>query len=279
MNALCTLMVLTMAAADDYARAELLAEPGPLTNAIVLDARPRAKYDAGHVPGARWVDAAEWARAFGDGGDAPGWSERIGKLGIAADSQVVVYDEGVKDAARVWWILRYWGIEQARLLNGGWPGWVAAGQATSREAPAVRPTGFAAAPQKTRLATKRQLLDTLGKLQVVDARSAGEFCGTEKLSNKRAGAIPGAKHLDWVELLEPQTGRFKSAGELAKLFAAAGIEVGRPTAAHCQSGGRAAVMAFALELMGADDVSNYYASWGEWGNSDDTPIEPGSIKQ
>ena len=88
-------------------------------------------------------------------------------------------------------------------------------------------------------------------------------------------AIPGAKHLEWIDLIDKQTQRFKAADQLRTLFAAAEIKLDRPTATHCQGGGRAAVMAFGMELMGASSVANYYASWGEWGNADDTPIVPG----
>ncbi len=118
-------------------------------------------------------------------------------------------------------------------------------------------------------------------LQIVDARSQAEFCGTDKQKNKRAGAIPGARHLEWIDLIDKKTQRFKSADQLRALFRAAGVDLERPTATHCQSGGRAAVMAFAMELMGATGVSNYYASWAEWGNADDTPIivEPAKSKE
>ena len=84
--------------------------------------------------------------------------------------------------------------------------------------------------------------------------------------------MPGAKHLEWSELLDQRTQRFKPAAELRVLLADAGIDLKRRTIAHCQSGGRSSVMAFGLELMGADDVGNYYAGWAEWGNADDTPI-------
>jgi thiosulfate/3-mercaptopyruvate sulfurtransferase len=128
-----------------------------------------------------------------------------------------------------------------------------------------------------RLASKSDLLSSLtdGKLHIVDARSEAEFCGVEAMNNKRAGAIPGAKQLEWSDLIDKETQRFKSAAELSKLFATAGIDLARPTATHCQSGGRASVMAFGLELMGAKDVSNYYRSWSEWGNAGDTPVVPG----
>ena len=106
----------------------------------------------------------------------------------------------------------------------------------------------------------------------MDARSEDEFCGVNKRDNQRGGAIPGAKHLEWSDLIEQKTHRFKSAEELNRLLDQAGIDLAQPTASHCNGGGRAAVMAFGLELMGADEVRNYYRGWGEWGNSQDTPI-------
>jgi thiosulfate/3-mercaptopyruvate sulfurtransferase len=273
------------AAEDAYPRPELLIEPSELAKAatagrvVVLDARPQAEYAREHVPGARWVDHAAWAKAFGPGRDIEGWSELIGELGIARDSTVVAYDDNAtKDAARIWWILRYWGVADVRLLHGGWKAWRAEGLPTSSEksAPPQR-VEFKAQPISQRLATKDQILNLLSgnKLQIIDARSEGEFCGTEGLQNKRAGAIPGAKHLEWSDLIDPQTDRFKPAGELRQLFREAGVDLNQSTASHCQSGGRASVMAFGLELMGAKDVRNYYPGWSEWGNADDTPIEPG----
>lgn len=276
------------AAADPYPRPGLLVEPADLAKpaaaggVVILDAREKAKYDAGHVPGARWVDHAAWAKAFGHGGDQDGWGKRVGGLGIGADSKVVVYDDNLsRDAARVWWVLRYWGVADVRLLHGGWTGWAAGKFPTEAAAPPVAPVAFEAKPRAERLATKEQLLKSLNggdRLQIVDARSEKEFCGVEKMTNKRAGAIPGAKQLEWVDLLDKETRRFKPAADLKKLFADAGIDLTRPTAAHCQSGGRSSVMAFALELMGADAVSNYYPSWAEWGNADDTPVVPGKPK-
>lgn len=272
-----------------YARPEMLMEPAALAQPeaarqlIVLDARDRKSFDEGRIPGARWVDAAAWAKAFGTGKDAEAWGAKIGALGIGADSKVVVYD-GVsfKDAARIWWLLRYWGVEDVRLLNGGWAGWKKAGLPVETKKPLdPKPARFAAAPHANRLATKARMLDAVKAkdLQIVDARSESEFCGLDKLTNKRAGAIPGAKNLDWTDLIDKKTQRFKDADELSRLFAEAGIDLDKPTAAHCQSGGRSSVMHFAMELMGAKDVSNYYASWGEWGNADDTPIAAGQPKK
>jgi thiosulfate/3-mercaptopyruvate sulfurtransferase len=268
-----------------YARPTLLMEPSDLAmpdvakDFIVLDARRRSAYDESHVPGAFWVDHDTWQSKFGDGKDFRGWSRLIGKLGIDSDSSVVVYDDqAMKNAARIWWLLRYWGVDDVRLLDGGWKQWTAQNFPTESSEPSPRRTvSFSAEPRTNRLAAKDQVLDFLksGNVQIIDARSEAEFCGTEPGKNKRSGAIPGAKHLEWSDLVDQQTHRFQSADKLEAIFKEAGVDLRQPAVTHCQSGGRASVMAFGLELMGATDVRNYYRGWSEWGNLDETPIEPG----
>jgi len=156
---------------------------------------------------------------------------------------VVLYDaKTINDAARIWWILHYWGIPDVRLLNGGWRGWLAAGGSVSRETPAVPPVGVKLRAHKKRLATKGQLLQSLKthSLQIIDARSDAEYCGTAHTA-KRNGAIPGAIHLEWKDVINPLTDRFKKPEQLARLFREAHIDLDRPAVTHCQSGGRAAV--------------------------------------
>ncbi|MHB8864258.1 MAG: sulfurtransferase [Pirellulaceae bacterium] len=268
---------------DAYPRAELLVEPAQLAKPevieqfVILDARPAEAYQQEHVPTARWVDHAAWEKAFEEGQDVEGWSKRIGQLGLESDSKVVIYDDqGMKDAARIWWILRYWGLSDVRLLNGGWKTWNAEGFPTSNDvAGTIVPSEFKAEARPERLANKQQVLDLLldnAGHQVVDARSEKEFCGLDALNNEKAGSIPGAKHLEWSDLVDQQTHRFKSPDDLRTLFEKAGIDLAQPAISHCQSGGRASVMAFALELMGAKDVRNYYRGWSEWGNASDTPV-------
>lgn len=275
------LAAVTGRADDAYPKAELLAEPALIAKAednagfIVLDAREQSKFENAHIPLARWVDHASWAKAFDNGKDAEGWGRRIGELGISEKSKVIVYDDVYgKDAARIWWILRYWGVKDVRLLNGGWEYWKQGKLPVQKES--VKPVAaeFKAVAQAEKLATKDLLLKAIGegKLQIVDARSEKEHCGIETLSNKKAGSMPGAKNLEWIDLLDKETQRFKSPAELKKLFEAAWIKLAEPTATHCQAGGRAAVMSFGMELMGAPAVRTYYQSWGEWGNAGDTPV-------
>jgi thiosulfate/3-mercaptopyruvate sulfurtransferase len=276
--------LLSLAAANQkpstYPKADLLIEPTEIANStradllLILDARGKGKYQDGHIPGAVVVDPVAWARAFGEGTDRSGWTKRMGDLGIDVNTKIVVYDDAqAKDAARIWWILRYWGVKDVRLLNGGWKGWLAINGAIEKKESQPRTTEPKLTALGERLATKKQLLDSLKDKppQLVDTRSTGEYCGTEETA-RRNGAIPGAVHLEWSDTLDPRTGRFKSAAELTKLFQEAGIDPAKPAVTYCQSGGRAAVLAFALELMGGKEVRNYYRSWSEWGNAEDTPI-------
>ena len=281
MLTVCVLLTgLAGAPKADYPRPELLAEPAQLAREVkayrVIDVRPRKDYDAGHVPGAVHVEPEVWAKAFAAGQEPAVWARKIGELGIDDRAKVVVYDDAMsKDAARVWWVLRYWGAKDARLLNGGWKSWTKAGLPTSKEAAQPTAVTFSVAnPAVDRLATKQGVLDVLEgkKAQIIDARSEAEYCGETALA-KRAGAIPGALHLEWKQAIDPATHRFKSADELTAILKKAGIDPTRPAVTYCQSGGRAAVMAFTLELMGARDVANYYRSWSEWGNAADTPVE------
>lgn len=269
---------------NDYPRADLLieasqlAQPDVAAKFVILDVRPRVKYEHAHLSQARWVDHNAWAAAFGHGQDAAGWSRRIGALGVGEKTKVIVYDDSLnRDAARIWWILRYWGVDDVRLLNGGWKAWIDGDKPVETAANSASSVEFVAKARPERLATKERLLKSLGgdRLQIVDARSEREFCGLDKMRNKRAGAIPGAKQLEWVDLIDTNTQRFKSAAELRQLFASAGIALDRPTATHCQSGGRSSVMAFGLELMGSKNVSNYYRSWAEWSSANDTPVVTG----
>lgn len=270
----------TGAQENSYARPELLMEATSLAGKLgdsklrLLDARSRANYRTGHIPGAVWVDVEAWAKAFASGPKADDWAARIGQVGVDRDLEVVVYGDGLSpDAARVWWILRYWGFPDVRLLNGGWKAWTAARGPVSTEVPTVAATQPQLHAEPNRLATKDQILQSLrdGHPQIVDARSRNEFCGIAGAA-KRKGAIPGAVHLEWSEVVDPKTQRLKSAAEIRQIFQTKHIDLNQPIVTHCQSGGRASVMAFALELMGAKEARNYYRSWAEWGNADETPV-------
>jgi thiosulfate/3-mercaptopyruvate sulfurtransferase len=273
------LLSLALAAAPDaYPNPSLLIEPAELisTPAMyrVLDVRGRNLFDKSHVPGAVWIDVAAWSKAFNaDPNDAAGWAKRLGAAGLDSEKPNVVVGDAVNESARVWWLLRYWGCRDVKLVNGGWAGYVASGGPVSIDDVKPTPTSPKLTAHHDRLTTKGQLLDALkGRPpQVVDARSTDEYCGTAETA-RRNGSIPGAVHLEWTEALDPKTKRFKSPAELRAIIDERHIDVDKPVVTYCQSGGRAAALAFTLELMGGKQVGNYYKSWAEWGNSPDTPV-------
>ena len=161
--------MVTAAGGLEYARPELLMDPAELSQPevagqfVILDVRGGEQYAEEHLPGARRVDHDAWKSAFGDGRDLAGWSTRIGSLGIGAGSRVVLYDDNrMKDAARIWWILRYWGVEDVRLLNGGWKTWKAKGYRTTDQptTPAAS-VKFTVDPRSGRLTTMEQILALL----------------------------------------------------------------------------------------------------------------------
>jgi thiosulfate/3-mercaptopyruvate sulfurtransferase len=283
---LAYLIVMIVAGADEpqgkaYPRPDLLmeavelAKPQTAEKFRILDVRGKDPYRAGHIPKAVWIDRDVWAKKYANDLDEEGWQTVLGKLGIDQDTPVAIYDDALfKDAARIWWLLRTAGVRDVRLLNGGWKAWKDTGYAIVQDEPKIDPVKARVKYQGDRVADKRFMLEAIKdkKVQIIDARSIEEYQGVDKKA-KRGGAIPGARHLEWSDAIDPKTLRFKSAPELTKLLKDARIDPSRPCATYCQSGGRAAAMAFTLELMGGKEVRNYYKSWAEWGNAEDTPIK------
>lgn len=246
----------------------------------ILDVRPQAEFESGHLPGALPVDVGVWkSMSLKDAGaglrDQAAWSKTVGDLGIERTTPVVVYSSSPTNAARIWWTLKYVGVKDVGILDGGWEAWKAADGEISTEVAEVEPVEFTPEFQDDRLSMIRDLKKshTSNDLVVVDARSLGEYQG----AGDNEGRIPGAAHLEWKELLD-EDGRFKSKDELKKLFEARGITPEKTAVTHCQSGGRASLNAFALELVGYGKVKNYYCGWSEWGPDKEAPRKQGEAK-
>lgn len=261
----------------DYPKPNLLVAvtDAKLKDYHLLDVRSAAKYGVSTIHGAVNVGLAPWSKAIlAEKADAAFWKGELAKIGVSHTKPTVILADDVRDAARGWWMLKYAGVPDVRILNGGWKAWTAAKLPTenSQSAAAAEPFDWKLDP--TRLADKRHVLEQLKKSggMCVDARSKEEFTG-EKALAKKAGHIPGATHLEWVDLLDPKTDTFLPPADLIKLVKSRDIDLDKPQVTYCQGGGRAAVVAFGLELAGAKNVRNYYPSWGEWGNADDTPVE------
>jgi thiosulfate/3-mercaptopyruvate sulfurtransferase len=200
-----------------------LREPG----LRILDTRPRTEYAKGHIPGALPVDVKGWqdlGKKEGGFHDAKTWGDKVGRLGIGHDSRIVVYGSNLTDTARVWWTLKYLGLREVAILDGGWRLWVAEKQPADTASPKIEAVKFEPKFQAERLEEIDSLKKSVrsGKVTVVDARSADEFTGKD-VRGKRGGRIPGAKNLEWKELLADD-GRFKSPERLRELFRKRGIE-------------------------------------------------------
>jgi thiosulfate/3-mercaptopyruvate sulfurtransferase len=240
-------------------------------------------YAAGHIPGAAYID---WTRDIVDLDDpvpaqvAP--PEKIaalfGGLGIGDDTIVVAYDDWFSMfAGRLLWVLRYYGHENARILNGGLLKWQAEGRPITAEAPSFPAVAFTPRPQPALRRSADQILAALGSGTVmIDARSDKEYCGEESRA-ARGGHIPGAVNVFYQSLLSAADHTYASPEELRERFAAAGIDLGnvqeREVVAYCNGGVSATPAALALEIATGRRVALYDGSWNEWGNDESKPLE------
>ncbi len=259
---------------DPFVDVAALPSLGPVR---YLDARDQAMFafDPGHAPGAVRVPVDEWdkaAKAADIGfGKTAYWDEALGALGVGPSAVAVVYDRGqMTDAARVWFILQYFGVK-AVILNGGWP---ALSSATGLPAGAEPATGgFRAVPGAgsvglvDRETLKRQLD---GDAHVFDTRTRAEFTGEDMRNRTRGGHLPGARHLSHTDLLE--NGVVRPAPALRAMLDRVGFGPGDHIVTHCEGGGRAALGAAAAVRAGFDDVRVYYVSFADWVRDESCPI-------
>src|SRR5205823_12524862 len=174
----------------------------------VVDMRLAADaYSAGHVPGAVYLSPVAIRVADRPPTFLPTPQEfeaLMAKLGISNNTRVVVYDErGGVYAARLWWILNYFGHANVALMNGGWIKWAAEGRPASTDLPAVAAARFAARPHPAWLATAADVVAAIDKpsTRIVDARTQAEIDGKDLRNIRRGGFIPSSVPVYWEDLL------------------------------------------------------------------------------
>jgi thiosulfate/3-mercaptopyruvate sulfurtransferase len=178
-------------------------------------------------------------------------------------------------------MVRTFGHDRVRVLDGGFPKWRAEGRPTengpARISPAARP--FATAFRPEMVWSTAEVLENLEHAEalILDARGPGRFEGreAEPRPGVRPGHIPGSRNLHYARLADTEDGTFQHPEGLARLFSEAGVEAGRPVVCSCGSGVTACALALGLEILGHGGVAVYDGSWSEWGTRTDTPVETG----
>jgi thiosulfate/3-mercaptopyruvate sulfurtransferase len=245
-----------------------------------------AEFEAAHIPGALHLDLASF---FDAASPVPNtlptseqFSARMGSLGIAPSSRVVIYDDSyIKTSARAWFILRMRGMTKIAILDGGLGKWRNEGRPLESGATMAEPVEHAPSPGPAPQRFKADLLANIESrhAEVVDARGADRFTGEvpDFRPNIADGHIPGSRNVVFDQVLNAD-GTFKDEAGIRAAFAAQNVDLDKPVITTCGGGVTALVLLFALERIGKSDVALYDGSWSEWGGDPDLPKEVGEAR-
>ncbi len=242
-----------------------------------------SEFENGHIPGAIFFDIDQVC--------APDtllphmippqhiFEKALQDLGISPDRHLIFYDMiGLFSAPRGWWTFKIFGCQRLSVLEGGLPSWQAAGYPTEVGAAYYPP--LSAQPKcnfdANMLADLETIKENLHKrtAQILDARPSERFTGQnpEPRPELRSGHIPGSFSTPFSRLLSENKLKFKNSEELEQAFSEMGINLSAPIITTCGSGVTAAILVFALHLLGKTDHRLYDGSWSEWGADPSLPI-------
>lgn len=259
----------------------------PKVRIAEVDYDSKANYELGHIPGAVLFD---WKNDINDPITRNVLTKESCKnllqnAGINNDTTLLLYgDFNNWFAAFAFWVLKYYGYKDVRLINGGRKKWLQEDRALTKDVPTYSKGNFAANEPDSNI---RVFLDEVKRavsapeLKMVDVRSPKEFTGeilappeypTEHA--QRGGHIPGAVNIPWAQAVNDSDGTFKNTDELKQLYESKGITPDKEIIAYCRIGERSSHTWFVLKyLLGYPKVKNYDGSWTEWGNMIANPIE------
>jgi thiosulfate/3-mercaptopyruvate sulfurtransferase len=251
-----------------------------------VDYDPTANYNQGHIPNSALFD---WKKDINDPVRRDILSQSqlddlFSRNGITSGTTLVLYgDFNNWFAAFAFWVFKYYGVKDIKLMNGGRKKWIEEDKPLTKETPSIGWTEFkASSPDNSVRVYLDDVRKALGKgnVALVDVRSAKEYSGeilappeypTEHA--QRGGHIPGAKNIPWAQAVN-DNGTFKSVEELENLYQPKGVTPDKEVIAYCRIGERSSHSWFVLKyLLGYPNVRNYDGSWTEWGNLIRSPIE------
>ncbi|MDG6997137.1 MAG: sulfurtransferase [Nitrososphaerota archaeon] len=251
-----------------------------------VDYDPTSNYNQGHIPNSVLFD---WKKDINDPLrrdilQHDQLDELFSRSGITEDTTLVLYgDFNNWFAAFAFWVFKYYGVKDVKILNGGRKKWIEEDKPLTKDVPSFPRSSFkSAAPDETLRVYLEDVRKALGnpKIGLVDVRGPKEFSGevlappeypTEHA--QRGGHIPGAANIPWAQAVK-EDGTFKSVEELESLYKPKGITPDKEVITYCRIGERSSHTWFVLKyLLGYKDVRNYDGSWTEWGNMVRSPIE------
>ena len=241
----------------------------------------RAEYDSGHIPGAGYLDLQA---DFSDNSQrlrfmmpsAEEFAASAGRQGISETSKLILYDRlGSMWAARLWWMFQSMGCKNAAVLDGGWRRWSDEGRASSTAEASYQPTTFVPTEDAARFADLAEVNTFVesGGSCLINALGRDQHSGADGgRTYGRAGHIPGSTNVPAMELIDPETGLYRAAEELAPLFEQAGADRTQRVVTYCGGGIAASNDAFVLALLGYEDVAVYDASMSEYAADPSLPL-------
>lgn len=278
-----------------YAHPEVLVEtdwvvqnqPNEKRRLVEVDYDPENGYRKGHIKGASLI---WWKRDVNDPVtrdivNKDQFEKLMSKNGITPDSEVILYgDFNNWFAAFVFWVFKYYGHKNIKIMNGGRKKWEMEKREYTTEEPKTNQTQYTAQkPDEKIRAYLDNVRGSLGKSNIVmiDVRSPKEFTGEITAPPEypmehaqRGGHIPGAKNIPWATAVNDENGTFKTVEDLKKIYSEKGVTSDKNVICYCRIGERSSHTWFVLKyLLGYQNVVNYDGSWTEWGNMIKNPIE------